>query len=245
MTYNEKAQLELTEWKTKMMKEPSFTGELSRKLQMKVNKVIPEKIHQTITTAIKNMTQAVLFGAEFTNPEPLLRSTLEDRERLVTQRIQFYSKTAATEGAITGAGGILLGLADFPLWLTLKLKMLFEIAALYGMNTGSLKERVFMLYIFQLTFSTQRERNRIIGVLDDWQNFNKQLPYDINDFDWRKFQQEYRDYIDIAKLLQLVPGIGAPIGAIVNYSLTKKLGNTAMNAYRLRNEKAPIRSGLS
>ena len=60
------------------------------------------------------------------------------------------------------------------------------------------------------------------------------MPDDVRSFDWRTFQQEYRDYIDIAKLLQLVPGIGAAVGTVVNYRLTNKLGETAKNAYRLR-----------
>jgi hypothetical protein len=60
------------------------------------------------------------------------------------------------------------------------------------------------------------------------------LPDDINQFDWRNFQLEYRDYIDLAKMAQLVPGIGAVVGVVVNYKLVKKLGLTAMNAYRMR-----------
>ncbi len=60
------------------------------------------------------------------------------------------------------------------------------------------------------------------------------LPADIHQFDWRTFQQEYRDYIDLAKLAQLIPIIGAPVGAVVNYRLLQKLGTTAMNAYRMR-----------
>ncbi|MGI8581540.1 MAG: EcsC family protein, partial [Chitinophagaceae bacterium] len=52
--------------------------------------------------------------------------------------------------------------------------------------------------------------------------------------DWRTFQQEYRDYIDLAKMAQLIPVIGAPVGVVVNYRLIKKLGITAMNAYRMR-----------
>ena len=54
------------------------------------------------------------------------------------------------------------------------------------------------------------------------------------DFDWRRFQQEYRDYIDLAKLAQLLPVVGAPVGAIVNFRLVEQLGTTARNAYRLR-----------
>ena len=68
----------------------------------------------------------------------------------------------------------------------------------------------------------------------DWETYSKTLPEDINLFDWRPFQQEYRDYIDLAKMAQLVPIIGAPVGFIANYGLVKKLGITAMNAYRMR-----------
>ena len=68
----------------------------------------------------------------------------------------------------------------------------------------------------------------------DWENKKKQLPNDIHQFDWRLFQQEYRDYIDLAKMAQLLPVIGAPVGVIVNYRLIRKLGETAMNAYRMR-----------
>ena len=60
------------------------------------------------------------------------------------------------------------------------------------------------------------------------------IPEDIHQFDWQSFQQEYRDYIDIAKLAQLVPGIGAVVGVVVNYRLLNQLGRTAMNAYRMR-----------
>ena len=56
----------------------------------------------------------------------------------------------------------------------------------------------------------------------------------LNDFDWRRFQLEYRDYIDLAKLAQLIPVIGAPVGAVVNYRLVDQLGRTATNAYRMR-----------
>ena len=59
-------------------------------------------------------------------------------------------------------------------------------------------------------------------------------PASIDEFDWRTFQQQYRDYIDLAKLAQLVPIIGAPVGAVVNYRLVRKRGDTAINAYRMR-----------
>lgn len=232
--YEQKAMDELADWQRKMKLSPSIFGGLAKKLQTRINKVIPEKVHAAITAAIKQMTRAVIFGSGFTTASPLAGTLLEEREKKVLQRINFYKNTAATEGAITGAGGILLGLADFPIWLTLKMKMLHEISSTYGYDVKDLKERIYILYIFQLTFSSQSARNKVYAILENWSTEVQNLPKDINDFDWRTFQLEYRDYIDIAKLLQLIPGIGAAVGAYVNHRLTKKLGNTAMNAYRLR-----------
>jgi len=96
------------------------------------------------------------------------------------------------------------------------------------------KERVYLLHIFELAFSSHEHRRQVYFKITDWEERSKELPDDINQFDWRSLQQEYRDYLDIAKIAQLVPVIGAPVGIVVNYRLVKKLGNTAMNAYRMR-----------
>ena len=45
---------------------------------------------------------------------------------------------------------------------------------------------------------------------------------------------QYRDHIDLAKLAQLLPVVGAPVGAIVNWRLVESLGHTAVMAYRMR-----------
>ncbi len=50
---------------------------------------------------------------------------------------------------------------------------------------------------------------------------------------WEKFQTDYRDYIDLAKMLQLVPIIVAPVGAYANYQLLQSLGEVTMNFYRM------------
>jgi hypothetical protein len=62
--------------------------------------------------------------------------------------------------------------------------------------------------------------------------------------------REYRDYIDLAKLAQLIPVIGAPVGRWSTGRLTERLGGMAMNAYRSRwsaisNESATSASGAS
>jgi hypothetical protein len=234
MSYKQHIESELEEWRRKMMRKPSIMNKLSKRVQTKVNSYIPEKVHKAITTAIKQMIRGVLFGAHYTTSERPASGSLMEVEEAVLRRINHYKHAAAAEGGITGAGGILLGLADFPLFLSIKLKMLFDIAALYGFPAKEYKERVFLLHIFQLAFSSQQHRRDVFQQILNWKEQREKLPDDIHLFDWRSFQQEYRDYIDLAKMAQLVPGIGAVVGFVVNYKMTSKLGAYAMNAYRLR-----------
>lgn len=138
------------------------------------------------------------------------------------------------EGAGTGAGGILIGLTDLPLLLGIKIKLLYELASIYGFDVKDYRERMYILSIFQLAFSSQNHVNKVFAKIENWDEYKNTLSDDINDLDWRSFQQEYRDYIDLAKLLQLVPGIGAFVGAYVNNKLVDKLGEYAMYAYRMR-----------
>ncbi|MEJ7611905.1 MAG: EcsC family protein [Ferruginibacter sp.] len=232
--YEKKVMAEMKIWQQQMLRRPSFFNSISKRIQTKINTWIPEKVHNAITVTIKQMIRGVLFGAKYTTADALTETTLATREAAVEQRIKVYRTTAALEGGITGAGGILLGLADFPILLALKLKLLFDIASFYGFDVKNYKERVYLLHIFELAFSSHQHRKNIYLKMTDWEEKSKALPEDINQFDWRQFQQEYRDYIDLAKLAQLVPVIGAPVGVVVNYGLIKKLGITAMNAYRMR-----------
>jgi len=225
---------ELSAWQKQMMRRPSFFNNLSKKVQTKVNSWIPEKIHKAITVAIKQMIRGVLFGARHTTAAPFLNASLQIREQLVLDKVNVYRKTAAIEGGITGAGGLLLGLADFPILIGIKIKLLFEIASLYGFDINDYKERVYILHIFELAFSSHEHRRNVYLKMTGWDEKSKGLPDDINQFDWRNFQQEYRDYIDLAKMAQLIPVIGAPVGIVVNNRLIKKLGVTSMNAYRMR-----------
>jgi len=232
--YDESVSVELRAWQKKMLKRPSLLNGISKGIQKKINSWIPEKVHNAITVTIKQMIRGVLFGAKHTTSEVQVGVSLRDREDAVRKKIDAYRNTAAIEGGITGAGGILLGLADFPILIGIKIKLLFDIASIYGFNVYDYKERVYILHIFELAFSSDVHRKNVYLKMIDWEAKRSSLPSDIDQFDWRSFQQEYRDYIDLAKMAQLVPVIGAPVGVIVNSRLIRKLGLTAMNAYRMR-----------
>ena len=196
-----------------------------------MNGLIPEKVHHVITESIKNMVKATLAGSKFTTKkQQAVGLSLYERDALFKEKLSAFRKTAVIEGAGTGAGGIMLGLADFPLLLSIKMKFLFEAAAVYGFDTNEYEERLFILHVFQLAFSSETTRKETLTVIEDWER----QKYVIADMDWRDFQQEYRDHIDLVKLFQLIPGFGAIVGAFANYNLLDQLGETAKNAYRMR-----------
>ena len=112
-SYDLQVQTELKSWQKKMMRKPSFVNNFSKKIQTKLNSYIPEKAHKAITVAIKQMVRAVLFGAGITTSKPNKEDSLEIKEARITERIKIYKTTAAAEGGVTGAGGILLGACRF------------------------------------------------------------------------------------------------------------------------------------
>ncbi|UTR14225.1 EcsC family protein [Salipaludibacillus sp. LMS25] len=239
--YMEKVERELKRWERKIRRPPSLPASFSKRWQNKINNKIPEKVHNVVTESVKQMVQATLVGSDYLSDLSLVtESTVEERDRLFDERVSMYKRTAAIEGAGTGFGGIILGLADFPLLLTIKMKCLFDAGKMYGFNTNDPKERLFLLHIFQLAFSKEAVKEDSLEKVKAWDELDDVLleekgksekTYEI---DWRTFQLEYRDFIDLPKTLQLVPGFGALVGATANYHYLDILAYHAKNSFRYR-----------
>ncbi|OEH92399.1 EcsC family protein [Bacillus solimangrovi] len=229
--YEKEAYIEMKQWEERILKRSSMIQRLSKQTQIRVNSLIPEKAHEIVTESIKKMVEGILTGSNMmTKDVPVQVQSLREQEELIGKKLASYKKTAAIEGAGTGVGGILLGMADFPLLLSIKMKFLFEIATIYGFDVRKYEERIYMLYVFQLAFSSREHRKNALKIMKDWSK-EKEV---VKDIEWRAFQQEYRDYIDLAKFFQLLPGVGAAVGAVANYRLLDHLGEVAINAYRIR-----------
>lgn len=222
---------ELFQWRLKLLQKPSVWSRTSKQMQKKLNHFIPEKFHEIMTTSIQKMIEATLKGNEYL-PIKMYHNdrSLEEKEEALKHLIQSYRKAAALEGAGTGAGGIFLGIADFPLFLSIKMKFLFEAAALYGFDTDQYEERLFLLYVFQFAFSREEHKIKMLSMIENWAETKAEQ----KQLDWRSLQQEYRDYLDIVKLLQIMPGFGAVVGGVANYHLVKHLGECVKYLFRMR-----------
>ena len=179
-----------------------------------------------------------LFGAEYTPNRPVQHTLeLENADQEAKELFALYQKVAVAEGAGTGAGGIMFSMVDFPALIAIKMKFLFELSHVYGYDTKHFSERVFILKVFQMTFSGQENRARLLHSIKHWHMEKEQWLSDADyaqNMDWETFQIEYRDAMDFRKMPQMVPGIGAVAGAWANYTILEELRESAMNAYRLR-----------
>ncbi len=220
---------QLDDWRRDILKQAGMLEKVSKGIQTKTQSVIPAKVQNAVTAAIEKMVQTILSGSGLlTIQEDTGGLSLGERDFLVTECFQRYKKAAVAQGVGLGAGGMLLGLADLPTLMSIKIKFLFDTAKLYGYDTQDKNERLFMLHIFQLAFSGREHRLQTFYTLERWDDL------DHSAIDWEKFQLEYRDYIDIAKLLQLLPLVGSVAGGTANYKLMQRLKVNAMNCYRMR-----------
>ncbi len=220
-------------WRTRMLKRPGLWDKATRGTQDRINRIIPERVHAVITAGVEAMTRGILFGSDLVTPRPMADGSLAARELRARAMIRTYRTTAGVEGGVAGAGGFVLAAADFPALMAIKVRMLGDVVGAYGWGGDTVRERLFQLHIFHLAFASARRRPEALAELERWIAGVDQ-PEAITDYDWRKFQIEYRDHIDLAKLAQLIPVVGAPIGAVVNWRLVDRLGETAMMACRMR-----------
>ncbi|MFA0816158.1 MAG: EcsC family protein [Anaerofustis sp.] len=231
--YEERCRQALILWKKDMLKDATAAEKGLHRLQCSARNLIPEPANRMMTDAVKNMTRAAMSVASVGTDASRYAYTLCERDRLAREKIDAYRKNGMISGAATGYGGCVLSLADFPILLSIKMKLLSEIGACYGFDGNDPQEQLFQLLIFQLAFSRREKRKELFH---RWIASGAHIGRMFSDepFDWTGFREEYCDYIDLAKLLQMVPGFGAVIGAVSNDRLVLHLGKTAVQAYHYR-----------
>jgi len=228
--YDKTIKKELEDWQQKILKKPTAINNFSKNVQGKIQDLIPEKVQNGITAAIKGMVETVLTASSvLTKTEVSKAPALSESDFFVERMYKTYYKVAMAQGIGFGMGGVLINLADLPALMSIKVKFLFDCAKLYGFDIEEKSERLFMLHIFQLAFCSDEHRRKIATIVMNWEDHKQDI-----EMNWRELQIEYRDYMDIAKLLQLLPVVGAAAGGFANHNLMQKLKVTAMNSYRWR-----------
>ena len=224
----------LQAWLKVEMKNANFLDRTADRIQKVFQNLMPSQINAAITKGMEGFTRVVMSGSGIMLPKTEGDVSIEDAEALAEKAIQNYVHMGMISGAGTSAGGILTGLLDLPLLMSFKIKLIFEIGSHYGYDLKDPRERYYALLIFSEAFSSPVRKKEHLQALIEFESKRETLKEPLEKIDWKGFQQEYRDYIDLAKLLQFIPGIGIVIGAGVNRQLMLQLGKTATKAYELR-----------
>jgi hypothetical protein len=229
--YEDKVKREAIRWSKSIEKRSSIFQRGSKRVQTSINEKIPERMHNIVTDGIRSMIELSLTTSEYIRPVAVNPDwTFLEKEEQVRELIKQYKRAASVEGAGTGFGGFWLGMADFPLLLSIKMKFLFDAAQIYGLSVHSYQERVYLLHVFMLAFSSDEARGEVKRKVLNWD----ELSLEEKNVDWKTLQLEYRDTIDLVKLLQLLPGFGAIVGYVANGRLLEHLGETTIQCSRLR-----------
>ena len=229
-SYEQRVRQDIAIWKKKLVAKPSRVERISKNAQKFISAKMPKKMNQAFRVSIKTMVEGVLNGSSYVPKKQQSCQTLAEMDEAAESTLAAYRKTAVVEGAGTGFGGGVIALADFPLLLSIKVNYLYALSAIYGYDPKNLSERIFILLVFQLAFSSVDKKKELLPVIMNWELEKNRFA----DIDWDSFQQEYRDTIDFVKMFQLIPGFGAAVGAIANQQLLDQLGETAQSAFRLR-----------
>jgi len=130
------------------------------------------------------------------------------------------------EGLILGAFGI--GIPDLPIFLSILLRNMYSLAAIYGFNYKSEFERIYLLKLLQASLSKGSKRKIYFNELDELL-----LTKDASNIDINELTKLITKELLAAKLIQGVL-IGGAVGGFTNRNTYTKVMRAARYKYRQR-----------
>lgn len=143
------------------------------------------------------------------------------------------SLISVVEGGVLGALGI--GLPDIPLFISVIMRNINEIAYSYGYNPEKDEEREYILLLICGAITKgqrQKELNEKIDLTGS--RIDRKIESEINlEEQIKETAKVLSESMLTAKFIQGIPVIGA-IGGVVNYSIIKRIGEYASLKYKKR-----------
>lgn len=163
----------------------------------------------------------------------LTRKYIKRLDKQANHLKELNSSFSILEGGVLGALGI--GLPDIPLFISLIMKTIYEIALSYGYDYNAQEERAYILLIICGAMTQghrKREFNEQIKRLGN--RIDQQMDTKINLEDQIKVVAHIlSETMLMAKFIQGIPIIGV-VGGAVNYNIIKKIGKYASLKYKKR-----------
>jgi hypothetical protein len=143
------------------------------------------------------------------------------------------SSFTVVEGSVLGALGI--GLPDIPLFLSVVIKNIYEVALSYGYQYDTEQERTYILLLIASAISKGDRQKELDQQLDNLStDIDHNIPIDINlDTQMKITAEVLSDALLTAKFVQGIPIIGA-VGGLVNFNILNRVSSYARIKYKKR-----------
>lgn len=155
----------------------------------------------------------------------LSKKHIKNVDKLANKSNMLNTTISVAEGTILGLLGI--GLPDIPLFISVIMKTIYEIALSYGFDYESEQEKRYILLLICAAMSKdekQKEFNNQLNLLEENITLEEQI----------KITSDILSYnLLTAKFIQGIPIIGA-VGGLVNYTIINKIRKFASMKYKMR-----------
>lgn len=137
------------------------------------------------------------------------------------------------EGGVLGLLGI--GLPDIPLFISVMIRTVNEIALTYGYQYDTNEEKIYIMYIIcgaMTKEEKQKEYDEKINLLGKNIDSNNNTDYNLEDV-MKETSQVLSNTLLTAKVIQGLPVVGV-LGGVINPSIISKVGKYANLKYKKR-----------
>ncbi len=234
-------------------KENSFLKNKILPLVDKIQERVPEKLNSTLETAFYKSFRLFFEKGnkyiektynkddkqfEFEINDYAIDRKLNNKSIRRLDKPSNYSNIINTsfsvlEGSVLGALGI--GLPDIPLFISLIIKTINEVALSYGFDYNTAEEKSYILLLIRGALSKTEQQKKVNKEIDSFADkVDHQKAGTINLEEQMKLTSAVlSDSLLTAKFIQGIPIVGA-VGGIVNYNITQKIGRYSKLKYKKR-----------
>lgn len=219
----------------------------------KIEEKIPDKLRSTLESAFYNAFKVVFKGGskyieKLYNKEKIKldhdinnyafnkRATRKSLKLIDFQgkRSKLINSTISTVEGI-GLGVLGIGIPDIPIFISVILKTVYEIALSYGFDYENEEEKIYILNLINVALTSEEEKlyySEKINEIENKLDLGIVLESNLDD-EIKETAKILSNALLIAKFIQGLPIVGV-VGGIVNYQFVSKISKYSSIKYKKR-----------
>lgn len=219
----------------------------------KIEEKIPDKVRATLESAFYNAFKVVFKGGskyieKLYNKEKIKldhdinnyafnkRATRKSLKLIDFQgkRSKLINSTISTVEGI-GLGVLGIGIPDIPIFISVILKTVYEIALSYGFDYENEEEKIYILNLINVALTSEEEKlyySEKINEIENKIDLGIVLENNLDD-EIKETAKILSNTLLIAKFIQGLPIVGV-VGGVVNYQFVSKISKYSSIKYKKR-----------